>query len=150
MDELVELSEVSEELDEVSLLESDCEDESESEGSGSGLDLDLLDFFDRLGLGVFGLMSVKVVRNDMVSGKDDTDDVSSISVFSFLDFDLELKLVHLVLVFVRTILQEYMSLSKCFGMTSCLLLCHLRDSSYRMLDRFLIVEGAGSSGGKKA
>ena len=83
MDELVELSEVSEELDEVSLLESDCEDESESEGSGSGLDLDLLDFFDRLGLGVFGLMSVKVVRNDMVSGKDDTDDVSSKLVFFF-------------------------------------------------------------------
>ena len=76
-EELVELSEVSEELDDVSLLESDCEDESESEGSGSGLGLDFFDLVDRPGWGVFGLLFVKVVRNDLVSGKDDTDDVSS-------------------------------------------------------------------------
>ena len=83
-EELVELSEVSEELADVLLLESDCVDESESEGYGSGLDLDLFDLVDRLGWHVFGLLSVKVVRNAMVSGKDDTDDVSSVSSFTVL------------------------------------------------------------------
>ena len=107
-EELVELSEVSEELDNVSLLESDCEDESESEGSGSGLDLDFFDLVDRLGWGVCGLLSVKVVRNDMVSGKDDTEDVSSKLVFSFLDFDLWLRLVFVVLLaFVWVMLHEW-------------------------------------------
>ena len=86
-EESVELSDVSEELDDVLLLDSDCDDESESEGSGSGLDLDFFDFVDQLGWHVLGL-SVKVVKNDTVSGKDDTDDVSSKLVFSFLAFDL--------------------------------------------------------------
>ena len=88
-EESVELSDVSEELGDVLLLDSDCKDESESEGSGSGscIDLDFFGFVDQLGWHVLGL-SVKVVKNDMVSGKDDTDDVSSKLVFSFLAFDL--------------------------------------------------------------
>ena len=103
-EESVELSDVSEELDDELLLDSDCEDESESEGSGSGLGLDFFDLVDRLGSHVFGL-SVKVVRNDMVSGKDDTDDMSSKLVFSFLVFDLWLRLVFVaLLVFVWVIL----------------------------------------------
>ena len=108
MDELVELSEVSEELDEVSLLESDCEDESESEGSGSGFDLDFFDLVDWPGWGVFGLLFVKVVRNDMVSGKDDTDDVSSKLVFSFLVFGVWLCFVFAVFsALVWVILHEW-------------------------------------------
>ena len=88
-EESVELSDVSEELDDVLLLDSDCEDESESEGpgSGSGIDLDFPDFVDRFGWHVLGL-SVKVVKNDMVSGKDDTDEMSSKLMFSFLALDL--------------------------------------------------------------
>ena len=77
-EELVELQDVSEELDDVLLLDPNCEDESESEGSGlgSGVDLDFFDFVDRPDWYVLGF-SVKVVKNDMVSRKDDTDDVSS-------------------------------------------------------------------------
>ena len=48
-EESVELQDVFEELDDVLLLDPDCEDESESEGSGSGIDLDFFDFVDQLG-----------------------------------------------------------------------------------------------------
>ena len=86
----------------------------------------------------------------MVSGKDDTDDVSLISVFSFLDLDLELSLATFVLVFVQTILQEYTSLSRCLGRSSCLLLCRMCGFSSCTLDLFLIVKVAASYDGKKA
>ena len=69
-------------------LDSDSEDESESEGSGSGsgADLDFFAVIAQFDLYVLGL-SVNVVIKDMVSGKDDTDDVSSTLVFFFV-FDL--------------------------------------------------------------
>ena len=78
------LLDVTEWLDNVLILDYDSEDESESDGSGSGSGVDF-DFFEpvgRLHLYVLGL-SVNLIKNDMVSGKDDTDDVSSKLVFSF-------------------------------------------------------------------
>ena len=143
-EESVELSDVSEELDDELLLDSDCEDESKSEGSGSGLGLDFFDLVDQLGWDVFGL-SVKFVRNDMVSGKDDTDGVSSKLVFSFLVFDLWLRLVFVAfLVFVWVILHEW-TFESCQSVLS-----RLFGFSCRTLDRFLIVDGAIASGGKNA
>ena len=143
-EELVESSDVSEELADVLLLDFDCEDESESEGSGSGLDLNFFDLVDRLGWHAFGL-SVKVVTNDMVSGKDDTDNMSSKLVFSFHIFDLWLLLFFVAfLVFVWVILHEW-TFESCRSVLS-----RLFGFSCRTLDRFLIVDGAIASGGKNA
>ena len=105
---MVVLLDVKEWIDYVLLLDSGSEDESESDrsGSGSGLDFDFFEPVGRPDLYVVGL-SVNDVQNDLVSGKDDTDDVSKL-VFSFLYFDLDLCLFIFVnfLVFVRAIRQE--------------------------------------------
>ena len=74
-------------LDPGSEDESESESESDGSGSGSGLDFDFFESVGRPDLYVLGL-SVNVVKNDLVSGKDDTDDMSSKLVFSFLDFVL--------------------------------------------------------------
>ena len=86
---MVVLLDVTEWLDDLFLLDTGSEDESESDGSGSGsgVGIDCFEPVGRPGLYDLGL-SVNVVMNDMVSGKEDTDDVSSKLVFSFLDFDL--------------------------------------------------------------
>ena len=120
-------------------------DESESEGSGSKSCL----VFFLVGEGrpdwyVLGVL-VKVDKNDMVSGKDDTDDVSIFSVFLFCNRDFVLVLVCFNSLFVRTIWHECMSLVS----VKCLL-CRFRDCSCSVLVRFLIVEGTTSSSGKKA
>ena len=82
-EELDVLLDVTERFDNVLLLDSVSEYESDGSGSGSGVDFDFFEPVGRLDLYVLGL-SVNVIKNDMVSGKDDTDDVSSKLVFSFL------------------------------------------------------------------
>ena len=65
---------------------------------------------------------MKVDKNDIVSGKDDTDDMSIFSVFLFCNRDFALVLVCFNSPFVHTMWHECMSLVsiKC-------LLCRFRD-----------------------
>ena len=110
----VEVFEKTEWIDDVLLLDSGSDDGSESDGSGwgSGLDTDFLGEVGRPDWNVCGL-SVNVDIYAMVSGNDDTDDVSLVSLFFFFVLDILAGLVTFVLGCVRTMWQGYM-------------FCHLR------------------------